>query len=366
MTWTLIANIRGPQGNKGEQGTPGQGFGTNAVEFIADSPETDWDVALGYRDDTGAARILIGRRKDGTWYPEEFGGTGGGTGTTPIVRWGDSLTANSESSAAQLSALLNNRTVVTQGIGGQTSQAIAARNGGVPTRVTVTGGVIPASGSVTMRLTVRLRSDLTGSTPLVVAGVAGTFVATDSSDYLTGTFTRTKAGMPAVVPNGEPAQTGYDYRDMWPIYWYGRNNFKQTDTVGRTDFPERIVADIRGSLEWNNCRDRALVLSIPPWVGEESGKGIRAKLDEANAALRDAFPREYVDTAARLRNADVIRATGNTPTDQDLADISNGLTPTVFRLHNSDGSVDAGHFGSVGYQALYMVIAEIYAARGWN
>ncbi|MDT0211250.1 hypothetical protein [Curtobacterium sp. BRD11] len=361
MPWQLRTNIKGPRGLQGPQGTPGQGFGSNAVEFFQDSAESVWDVAVGYRDSSGRARILIGRRKDGTFYPDL--GSGGG-GTTPtdkpaIVRWGDSLTANSSSSAADLSTRLGGRTIVTQGIGGQTSPQIAARQGGTPARATVTGGLIPASGSVAVTLSERLRSDTTTSTPVVIAGVAGSFVATDSTAYLAGTFTRTTAGLPAVVPPGTPVQTGYEYRDMWPILWYGRNSFTSDAAQAQ------IVSDLRGSLEWNYHREHALILSIPPWVGEETGSSGRARLDAANAAIRDAFPREFVDTSARLRNADVITASGNTPTQQDLTDIANGLTPTVFRT-GSNGTVDNGHLGPAGYIALNMIINEIYTARGWK
>jgi hypothetical protein len=359
MGWNPKANLTGPPGDKGNTGAPGQGFGKNAVEYIPDASDSEWDQAFGYRDSTGAARVFIGRRKNGTYYPDALNGGGsGGSSTASVVRWGDSLTANSADSSPDLASRLG-RAVVVQGIGGQLSQSIAARQGGVPSRATVQGGIIPASGSVTVTLTVPIRSDVTITFPVTIAGVAGTFIATDSAGYLTGTFTRTTAGLPAVVPDGTPVQTGFPYRDMWPIYWYGRNNIKTAGAAAQ------IISDLRGSLEWNNRRDHALILSIPPFVGEEVGTTIRTTLDGINAAIRDAFPREFVDLSARLRNPDVITATGNTPTQQDLTDIANGLTPTVFRT-GSSGNVDAGHFGPTGYLAINMLLAEIYTSRGWK
>lgn len=336
-------------------------FDDSAEPFVAfrELDESQgWGFAVIGNDD----KVVFGQRTDGTWYPPSLTPST----LTPIVRWGDSLTANAAVSAAQLSTALGGRPVFTNGIGGQTSQQIAARNGGVPTRVTVTGGIIPASGSVGMTLTIKLRSDSTGSYPIVVAGVSGQFQAADSSPSLVGTFTRDVAGLPAVVPAGTPATTGYPYRNYWPILWAGRNNFKNT---GDSD---QIVSDLRGMLEWSTQREHALILSIPPWVGEEDGNGAaprtsyRDKLDLANSSIRDAFPREYVDTSVRLRNADVITATGNTPTTQDLADIANGLTPTTFRTGSDGVTVDDGHLGPIGYTALYTIIAEIYKSRGWN
>lgn len=317
-----------------------------------------WQFAIIGNDD----KLVLGQRLDGSWYPTALTPVT----LTPIVRWGDSLTANSAGSATQLSTALGGRPVFTQGIGGQTSQQIAARNGGVPTRVTVTGGIIPASGTVGMTLTMKLRSDTTSAYPIVVAGVAGTFQATDSTAYLTGTFTRTTPGLPAVVPAGTPATAGHDSREYWPILWAGRNNFKNTGDN------TQIVSDLQGMLDWSAQREHALIFSIPPWVGEEDGNGTaprttyRDKLDLANSSIRDAFPREYVDVSARLRNADVITATGHTPTTQDLADIANGLTPTIFRTGSDGVTVDDGHLGPVGYTALYTIIAEIYTSRGWS
>jgi hypothetical protein len=319
---------------------------------LLDNVGSEWDVALGYRDPNGKPRVFVGRRLDGTWYPAALNGDS----RTPIVRWGDSLTENGTGSDVALSAALGRR-VYTNGIGGQTSPQIAARQGGQPTRI-VNAVTIPASGTVNVTLSVRLRSDAQNPTTVSIAGVLGTFIAASGPDYLTGTFTRSSAGLPAVVPASTPVQTGFAFRDMWPILWFGRNNYSQPNAA------TQIVSDLRAALAWTKRRDRALIIGIPPWVGEENGTSGRATLDAVNAAIRDAFPAEFIDIAARVRNADVLTAVGVTPTQQDLTDIGNGITPSSFRTTN--GVVDGGHFNGVAYQAINKLLTETYTARGWN
>jgi len=70
---------------------------------------------------------------------------------TPIVAWGDSLTsgfgASSRGTAypADLASLLGRR-VVNEGVSGQSSSQIAARQGGVPALLTLAGDMIPPEG----------------------------------------------------------------------------------------------------------------------------------------------------------------------------------------------------------------------------
>lgn len=330
------------------------------IETITITSEQGWIDVRAIRDAiTGEVRVLSGVKNDGTHWPSLVQlekEAGRSDRTKPIIRWGDSLTANSGASAAALSALLG-RPIVTQGIGGQDSREISARQGGVPSRVTVTGGVIPASGSVEITLTQKLRSSATAWKG-VISGVAGSFTPTNLTSYLVGTFTRDTAGIPVKVPSGTPFQTGYDYRAHWPIIWLGRNNFKlSTDAA-------QIASDLAGMLAWctADAREHALVYSIPPWPGEYVGgpyANERARLDQANAAIRDVAPTAFVDTSAILRNLDVLTAVGITPTADDIAAVANDATPPSFQTAD-------GHFNDKGYEALYIATDMIYAARGWK
>lgn len=68
----------------------------------------------------------------------------------PIAAWGDSLTEGAGSSggltypAQAYELFAPHRTIANLGLGGQTPAQVAARQGGVPIRVSVSGGTIPA------------------------------------------------------------------------------------------------------------------------------------------------------------------------------------------------------------------------------
>lgn len=336
----------------------------SASREVFESSVQGWRWYVMY---SGNREVAMGQRANGLFYPDTLngGGSSGGGSSTNTVLWGDSLT---ERWASLNMLTLPGRTVIGQGIGGQTSYQIAARQGGAPARVT-TDIIIPTSGSVSFTLDRRLRSDTTTTTKVVIAGVAGVFISTgpvtaNPDAWCQGTFTPTTyPASPVPALAGTPVQSGFDYRSAWPILRYGRNNFKQSGTTqpnGGTDTPDQIVADLQASLVWmtDDARAHALILSIPPWVGEPYGSSLRAKLDAANNAIRDAFPTMWFDDSAILRNTDVMAAYGFTPTSQDSTDISNGYTPTSLRS-------DDGHFNASGYTIINALINAQYVVRGW-
>jgi hypothetical protein len=308
-----------------------------------------WRFAFAFDND----EVAFGQRTDGTFFPDSLGGAAP-QAPTPVTIHGDSLTAGWASATSGLSALIG-RAVTARGNGGLRSFWIAARQGGQPLRVTVPGdGTIPASGPVTVSIAyVPIVGTTKGgvasmSLDGVLAGVPGALAIVDET---TATFTRHRAGRVTPVSAGSPFATGFDAREAYPIFWAGRNNFKLAgDDV-------QIVNDVRAMLAWTKHPDKALVLSIPPWGGEENGSGGRANLDRANNALAAAFPAIYEDTASRLRSRALLEAVGVTPTDEDIDNIANGLTPASFRS-------DAGHLNAKGYEALNLLVADIYTSRG--
>jgi len=306
--------------------------------------------SVRYEDDD---EIAFGVRNDGTTYPAT--GEGGGSDTaTPVVIHGDSLTAAWSTSAL---ASTIGRSVLAVGNGGQSSFWIAARQGGEPLLLTLTGNTLPASGSVAC--TIAYKTQVGTTTPTMPSGtfagiVAGIPVALEITGLGTGTITRDTAGRAMPVSPGTHFITGLTYRTRYPIIWAGRNNFKLTGDI------TQIVNDVRAMLAWSEFPSRALVLSIPPWVGEEIGTGVRGTLDATNAALAAAFPAAYEDTSARLRSSELLTAVGVTATATDLQNITDGLTPESLRL-----PADAGHLNATGYAALNILVNEIYQARGW-
>lgn len=116
-----------------------------------------------------------------------------GCGTNPngssilqaYTAWGDSLTVGGEGFVASgnypadlLQILGPPALVINKGVGGQTSLQIGIREGGIPTTATITGGTIPASGSVGITFPQGL-SPVTGpGIPITgtILGVQGTVV----------------------------------------------------------------------------------------------------------------------------------------------------------------------------------------------
>ncbi|OGL23165.1 hypothetical protein A2791_05815 [Candidatus Saccharibacteria bacterium RIFCSPHIGHO2_01_FULL_46_30] len=279
----------------------------------------------------------------------------------PIVRWGDSLTANWSTRLAPLLAAIGRTGLDNQGfgIGSQKSDQIAARQGGAPARV-VTDITIPAA-STPVALTPNI--DILQGTAVAVGstrslsvslmGVKGTLTATNpGTTPWTYTFTRSTPGYAINVAASTPIQTGFEYHDHLPIIWTGRNSTLLPGAV------TAIPALIESMLKNTRQRDRALVLSIPPINTEVTGSANRTTLDAVNAAIRDAFASNFVDVAAWVRDPNVITALGYTLTGQDTTDIANGVTPSQLRT-------DTLHLNDAGYNVLNAAIEHEFKSRGY-
>ena len=261
--------------------------------------------------------------------------------------WGDSLVAGGWPA---ILATLCGLPVYNGGWGGQGSSQIAARQGGVPARVTVANNTIPASGAVAVTSVLNNPLSDAGSRQGALAGVSGVLSMVGG----TLAFTRAVAGVAIECPAYSyftPAD-GVAYADRHVAIWSGRNSFKGT-------VPAVIVALIRGMIDYLTPRvKRVIVMSIPPWVGEEYGQGFRTQLDNCNAAIAAAFPEYWLDISAWLRTAEAATAAGIALTADDLVDIANGLTPRSLRS-------DAGHLNALGNTAVAYRVHQESQTRGW-
>ncbi|MBY4225555.1 fibronectin type III domain-containing protein [Rhodococcus fascians] len=279
--------------------------------------------------------------------------------TLPIVRWGDSLTANWTASIGPLYTALGRAALDNQsfGIGSQKSDQIAARQGGKPAKLAA-ALVLPAGTAATaitldidMLQGAGVATSGTRSLAVSIMGIKGTLTATNpGTTPWTYTFARTTSGYGMTIPSGTPVVAGVAYHDHLPIIWTGRNSAQLAGAA--TDIPALIEAMLKNTRH----HDRALVLSIPPDAAETTGTGTRTTLDAVNAAIRDAFPANFVDAAAWVRDPAVLTGLGYTLTTQDNTDIANGITPTQFRS-------DTLHLNATGYVVLNALIELEYRAR---
>ena len=261
--------------------------------------------------------------------------------------WGDSLTAGGWPTTL---AALSGWPVMNGGWGGQTASQIAAREGGVPAQLTVSGDIIPASGAVAITAVVNNPLSDGGSRQGTLVGVLGTLAM--AGGVLT--FTRVVNGEAVACPAKSyfTASDGTAYADRHVTIWIGRNSFKSAS-------PAYHVATVRAMIDYLTPRvKRVIVMSIPPWAGEEIGDPIRPKLDNCNAALAAAFPEYWLDIAAWLRTPEAATAAGITFTADDVTDINNGLTPRSLRM-------DAGHLNTIGNNAIAYRVYQESQTRGW-
>lgn len=313
------------------------------------------DIFFGIADSSGAlTELVVGR--DGR-FPQRvidsIAARLSAAQETPIFPipawacWGDSLTAAGWPTTL---ATLSNMPAYNGGWGGQGYGQIAARQGGVPARLTVSGDAIPASGPVAVTATLNNPLSDGGSRQGTLAGVLGLLAMAGGAL----TFTRSISGDAVSCPASSyftPAD-GTANEDRHVTIWSGRNSFNTAD-------PALIVASISAMIAVLTPRvKRVVVMSIPPWVGEDFGTPTRIKLDACNQALQAAFPDYWLDIAGWLRTDAAATAAGVTFTSEDQTNIANGLTPASLR---SDG----GHLNAAGNSAIAARVYLEAQNRGW-
>ena len=147
--------------------------------------------------------------------------------------------------------------------------------------------------------------------------------------------------------------------DLYPKLLMAHCEHHYVFSLPRERAPALIVASIRSMIDFLTPRvKRVLVMSIPPWVGEEFGTANRAKLDACNGAIQAAFPEFWLDISAWLRTEQAATAAGIAFTSDDLTDIANGLTPRSLRS-------DSGHPNAGGNVAIGHRVYQESQFRGW-
>lgn len=229
-----------------------------------------------------------------------------------IVCWGDSMTAGGEGVAdqGQYPALLQQQigvAVVNMGVGGETSTQIGVREGGIPTFVTVAGGIIPAYGTgVTVVFT-------SGYEPLTspnghvhgsILGVEGQLTLSGLLPQGTFTFTPTSRGGKSVSAPGTPQYIpDQPYRSDLPIFWEGRNNLLQTDAGPWGG--EQVLSDIAQQVAGLPQGTNYLVLSVlnENDPAERSNGIYYPNVFELNRTLSSMYGAHYLDIRSILVNS---------------------------------------------------------------
>jgi len=320
-----------------------------------------WAFAIYY---AGTKEVAFGIRTDGTMYPQLVAPAVPATGVTIH---GDSLAAGwAAYNATGELATLTGRAVTVDGIGGQRTVQVAARQGGAPTLLTVAGDLIPASGSVAVTAwSVDLLAPPTAGFSTIVGslgGVKGTLRGgRNTGDTVnTYTFTRTTTGAAMPVPPGTPFSTGTPAQKTIPVFIQGRNDIGSGAIGGgygfRTPLAE-ILASIEKELSFSPNRGRAILLAPLPTTDERNRPADGSHpYDQLVTAMRTTFPAHFADWGAYLRSDAAFAAAGITKTAQDIQDIADGVTPSSFRG-------DSVHPQATGYKASNAFLAAIITSR---
>lgn len=280
--------------------------------------------------------------------------------TSRIAAWGDSITEGGSAGVPWpklLADSLPGAHANNRGVSGETSGTIAVRQGGIV--LTVGACTIPATATPTATLAVTASvtpANLTNrpNIPGTLAGVQGDLkrIGTD------WTFTRTTEGKAVTVPAGTPFKPTHAqaHRADVSIFWTGRNDaaFSWPTVVSGVVAATRAMVD-----HLTPTLKRFLVVSVTTSSIEPSGStGTRPDVIATNAALKEAFPNNYVDMRRHIIDNGLALA-GITPTAEDLAAIAADTLPPSL-------TADGLHPNAVCREFVTAPkLREELALRGW-
>jgi hypothetical protein len=253
-----------------------------------------------------------------------------------VAAWGDSLTCGCSGESpdpypSELQKLIT-LPVVNLGVSGNTSTQIGVREGGVPTTVAVEGGIIPATGGVTVTFPFCPDDSCADYIPVApqgpAGGVSGTILGVHGTVTIdsTGTvltFTRTNSGS-AVYAYGNPSfVVDTPYANYLPVFWEGRNDFGSAWT-------NQILSDLAAQVATVPHGQDYLVLSVinenrpEEWYGV-SGNDLYQWLIPFNEQLESIYGSHYLDVRKLLVDAyDPTQAT-------DVTDYQHDEVPSSLR-----------------------------------
>ena len=266
-----------------------------------------------------------------------------------FVVWGDSTTSGIGASNPYLSypaqlELLTGRKTFNGGVSGQTSDQIAAREGGAPALLTLPNNTLPASGPVVIQAQTTLPITSEGPGPITgtIRGFHGTL------NYEAGStprlvFTRDDVGIRETIP----AQTPF-YPDTFAreaqinVFWMGQNNFYD---------PPGVKSDIAKSVAFLS-KDTFIVMSLLNAGDESIGTWQYDTLAQINADLAQTYPGHFLDIRKILVNK------YDPANPQDVRDHKNDVPPSSLRNDNE-------HLNDKGYGIVAREIADFVAKKYW-
>lgn len=283
-----------------------------------------------------------------------------GLGFPILAGWGDSMTTDHGAlNNAQIALVAADLGVGVYdgGWSGHTPTEIAFRAGALPVHLTVSGGTIPASGTVAATVTPTLGWWHFKSIPASVMTADGAVIsillkhASDApGDAPVWTVEQVAGTTPARVLDGSRIVYTTPKRAMqYPaIYWVGRND---PDEERVLDALEAMVATHR------DPGDRLLILPIFNRINSPEGSASYIRDMAINAKIRERWPHYFFDSRRRLIDYG-LQILGMTPTAEDVAAIAEDRIPPSLML-------DITHLNVPGRRAHSRILATEIIGRNW-
>ena len=274
------------------------------------------------------------------------------SGTAQYVAWGDSTTSGIGASIAELSypaqlQAMTGRVTFNGGVSGQTSDQIAAREGGLPALLTLPNNTLPPSGPVVIKAqsTFPITAEGPGSITGTLNGFHGTLSYQEAGRVTTPqlVFTRDDVGIAETIPPRTPFHPDTFAREAQiNVFWMGQNNFY--DAQG-------VISDIAKSVGFLS-KNSFIVMSLLNAGDEGVGTSSYNQLAQINATLAQTYPGHFLDIRKILVNNYDPR------NPQDVKDHNNDVPPTSLRN-------DQEHLNDQGYALVARQVAAFAAALNW-
>jgi lysophospholipase L1-like esterase len=273
--------------------------------------------------------------------------------------FGDSLTqgvgattASGLSYPAQLTNILYPRLIQNLGLGGQTMEQIASRQGAKPIYITITSDTLSgASDTAITSISSQFLSwsvTTTGYASGIVNGVPCVITRTVVSTVETYVIRGYNSSTATIPPNSIfYPDSAYNALPTIQIFWWGRNNVPSLTGLDKL---------IDNAISIMPSPRRFLVIGVLPALNEIIGTTNYNAIVAMNATLAVNYPNNYI--ASTPPTTAEMSAIMYTPTTQDNIDIANGVFPTG--MHN-----DNVHLNGYGYNIIANRVAKLINQYGW-
>lgn len=278
-----------------------------------------------------------------------------------IICFGDSLTQGAGATTgltgglsmpSYLSNILYPRLVQNQGLGGQTMNQIASRQGAKPIYITITGNVLNGANDVAITSISSQFLSYADTRAMYASGIVNGVpclvtrtVVSNVETYVIRGANNSTAAIPAnsiFYPD-----SSFNAKDAIQVFWWGRNN---VPTLTGLD----ILID--NAIDLMSSPRRFIIIGVLPARTEIIGTANYNAIIAMNAVLDANYPDNYIPITPPTveEMLDIMY----TPTSQDNIDIANGVFPTGMHADNI-------HLNGFGYNIIANRVAKMIQLYGW-